>query len=201
MQIVVKARRVVGVAQMGLLLIAIALALPSTASAADVSCKGHISKAQDDEDFENALGYTFACTGRIVGYMIVSNRELDTFDTEIEVFDAAGALVSADSFVCEGEIPGSGIGCYGKYTTNNTVRSTFSVSGAKACAEPRVNAKLVVVLETLDVVTGVGKKSSLGEMAGPFNLGRPQKCPKSTVFAGLFAEIAEIRARIMGTAS
>lgn len=198
MQIVVKPRRVVGVAQIGLL-IAIALALPSTASAADVSCKGHISKAQDDEDFENALSYTFACTGRIVGYTLLTNREIDAFDTEIEVVDTADAIVQNNSFTCEGEIPGLGVGCFGTYTTNNEVRGRLSVSEAKACAEPRVNARLVVVVESINPMTGVPAKTSNGAMAGPFEFGRPHGCPKSTKLLGLLAEIA-LNKSLTGTA-
>lgn len=200
MQIVAKPRRVVGVASLGLLM-AIALALPGSASAANLTCKGHTEKAKDTEDFENAMDYVFACTGRILGYMVVSNRELDAFDTEIEVTDPAGAIVPADGFACEGDIPGFGVGCFGNYSTNNVVRGTMSVSGPKACTEPRVDAKLVVVVEALDVVTGVGKKSSVGAMAGPFDFGRPRGCAKSSPLGGLLAEIALLRTEIRGGAS
>jgi hypothetical protein len=33
-------------------------------------------------------------------------------------------------------------------------------------------------------------------MAGPFDLGRPRGCPKSSVLGGLLAEIAQMRAEI-----
>lgn len=188
MQIAVKPRRVLGVALLGLLT-AVALVVPSAASAADVTCRGSTTKAQDNEDFENAFSYAFACTGRIVGYTLLTSREIDAFDTEIEVTDTAGAVVQADSMACQGDIPGLGVGCFGAYTTNNVVRGNLSVSGAAVCAEPRVSARLVVVVETITATTGVPAKTSKGEMAGPFELGRPRGCPKSSILAGFMAEV------------
>ena len=184
-----------GVASLGLLM-AVGLSLPSFASGQALSCKGHVGKAQDTGDYENAADYRFACTGRILGYTIMSDRELDAFDTEIEVNDPAGAIVPSDSFVCEGEIPGTGIGCYGSYGTNNIVRGTLSVAESKVCAEPRMTAKLVVVIETLDVNTGAAKKTSNGAMAGPFDLGRPRGCPKSSPLFGLLSQMEALRAQI-----
>ena len=192
MHVAVKTRMGAGIALLGLLM-AIGLGLPGIASA-EVTCKGHTAKAQDTEDYENALDYVFACTGRIVGYMIVSNREIDAFDTELEVTDTKGTVIGSDGFACEGEIPGTGIGCFGVYGTNNIVRSTFSIAGAKACAEPRIHAKLLVVLETIDAVTGLPRKTSNGAMAGPFDLNRPRGCPRSSPLGGLLAEIAAMKA-------
>jgi hypothetical protein len=196
MHIAIKPRVAAGLASLGLLMV-VGLALPGLASA-DVTCSGHTQKAQDTEDYENAMDYVFACTGRVLGYMIVSNRELDAFDTEIEVHDAAGTIVPADGFACEGEIPGSGVACFGTYAANNIVRGTFSISAAKACAEPRMEAKLVVVPEAIDANTGVGKKNSIGAMAGPFDLHRPRGCQKSSVLGGLLAEVAALRSEIRG---
>jgi len=200
MQRAIRPRFAAGIASLGLLM-AIGLALPGLASA-DVTCKGHTEKATDSEDFENALDYTFACTGRILGYAVVSNREFDVFDTEIEVHDAAGTIVPTDGFVCEGDIPGSGVNCFGLGAgANNVVRGTVSIAESKVCAEPRTHPKLVVVPEAIDANTGVGKKNSVGVLAGPFDLGRPNGCPKSSLLGGLLAEVAAMRAEIRGTTS
>lgn len=199
MQRAVKPRTAAGIALLGLLM-AIALSLPGLASA-EVTCKGHTQKGTDTEDYENALDYAFACTGRVLGYTIVSNRELDAFDTEIEVHDTAGNVVASDGFACEGEIPGFGVACFGTYGANNVVSGTFSVSGAKACAEPRVDAKLVIVPESIDANTGAGKKTSNGAMIGPVELGRPRGCPKSSILGGLLAEVALMRAEIRSASS
>ena len=195
MQIAVKPRASAGIALMGLLM-AIALTLPGAASAATFPCSGHVSAGTPSEDFENPIDYTFACQARIVGFMIVTDREIDGFDTELEVHDAAGAIVPADAFACEGDFPGFGFGCLGSYSTNNVVSGTFTLSSQKACAEPRVDPKLVVVAESLDPATGAALKHSNGSMAGPFDLGRPRGCPKSSVLGGLLAEIAQLRAEI-----
>lgn len=195
MKIAVKPGHAAGIALLGAL-IATALALPTPASAATLTCKGHIAKAQDTEDYENALNYTFACTGRILGFMIVSDRELDAFDTELEVHDAAGTIVATDGFVCEGDIPGFGVGCFGTYSTNNIVTGTVSVADKGVCDLPRVSPQLVVVPETIDAVTGVARKTANGSMAGPFDLDRPRGCPKSSILGGLLAEVAQLRAEI-----
>jgi len=69
------------------------------------------------------------------------------------------------------------------------VRGNLSVADAPACTEPRVFTRLVVVLETIDATTGVPAKTSKGAMAGPFELGRPRGCPKSSILAGFMAEV------------
>ena len=195
MQTAVKPRAGAGIALVGLLM-AIALIIPGAASAATFTCGGHIKPGTVTDDFENPIDYTFACTGRIVGFMVVTDREIDGFDTELEVHDPAGAIVASDGFACEGDFPGFGVGCLGTYATNNLVTGTVTLSGQKPCAEPRVDPKLVVVAESLDPNTGAALKNSNGSMAGPFDLGRPRGCPKSSVLGGLLAEIAQMRAEI-----
>jgi len=189
MQIAVRPRFAAGIASLGVLM-ALALSLPGAASAGVVTCRGHIEAVKALEDFDNPLEYTFGCTGRIVGFMIVSNQEINGFDTELEVFDGAKAVVGSNGFACEGDIPGMGVGCVGTYTSNNEVKGLFDVSERPACREPRVRATLVVVEESFDVVTGAPRKVSTGTMSGPFDLGRPQGCPASSILGGLLAEIA-----------
>ena len=195
MQTAVKSRVGAGTAVLGLL-IAIALSVPGAASAAVFNCKGHIKSGTVSDDFENPIDYKFACTGRIVGFMVVTNREIDAFDTELEVHDTKGVIVPSDGFACEGDFPGFGVGCLGVYAANNIVEGTFSLSSQKPCAEPRVAPKLVVVAEALDLNTGAPLKNSTGSMAGPFDLGRPHGCPRSSILGGLLAEIAQLRADI-----
>jgi hypothetical protein len=195
MQIAVKPRLIAGIALLGLLM-AVVLLIPGAASAATFGCSGHTNPGTPSDDFENPIDYKFACAGRIVGYMIVTDREIDSFDTEIEVHDPAGAIIPADGFACEGDFPGFGVGCLGAYGANGVVTGTISLSERKPCDEPRVDPKLVVVAEALDVNTGEPLKRSTGSMAGPFDLGRPRGCPKSSALGGLLAEIAQMRADI-----
>ena len=197
MKTAVKARVGAGTAVLGLLVaVAVALSIPGAASAATFDCKGHIKSGTVTDDFENPIDYKFACTGRIVGFMIVTDREIDAFDTELEVHDSKGVIVASDGFACEGDFPGFGVGCLGVYGANNLVEGTISLSSQKPCDEPRVAPKLVVVAENIDVVTGLPTKNSLGSMAGPFDLGRPHGCKKSSILGGLLAEIAQLRADI-----
>jgi hypothetical protein len=201
MQIAVKPRHRAGIALSGLLMV-IALTIPGAASASVVECSGHVSAGKPSADFENPIDYKFACAGRIVSYMILTGREIDAFDTEIEVHNAAGAIVPSDGFACEGDFPGFGFGCLGTYGANGVVNGTYSLSSQKPCAEPRDDPKLVVVTESLDPNTGAPLKNSNGSMAGPFDLGRPRGCPKSSLLAGLIAAIAELRSEIRaGTVS
>ncbi|MEA2131305.1 MAG: hypothetical protein QOJ85_4196 [Solirubrobacteraceae bacterium] len=198
MQIAVKPRRIAaGTALLGLLM-AVVLTIPGPASAATFGCSGHINPGTVSDDYENPIDYKFACAGRIVSYMIVTDREIDAFDTEIEVHDPAGVIIPADGFACEGDFPGFGVGCLGTYGANGVVTGTVSLSQRKPCDEPRVDVKLIVVAESLDASTGKPLKTSTGAMAGPFDLGRPRSCPKSSVLGGLLAEIAQMRADIRG---
>lgn len=179
-----------------------AFALPGSASAANLTCRGHAKPGTVTEDAENPLQYTFACTGRVLGYTVVSDRELDFFDAEVGVKDpASGALVPTDSFGCEGDFPGFGFNCVGVYGTNRIIEGTTSLSGQKPCAEPRPHLRVVVVAETVDPVTNVPKKSSIGTMAGPFDLGRPRGCPKSSELAGLLALVEQLRAALRAPSS
>jgi hypothetical protein len=195
MQIAVRPRFAAGIASLGLLT-AIALSVPQAASAATLTCRGHTQLATASEDFDHPLDYSFGCTGRIVGYMIVGSQEISGFTNDVYVHDSAGTMIPADAFQCEGDIPGNGFGCIGTYDANGTVQGTFDVSEREACAEPRMDATLVVVAETLDPVTGAPKKTSTGSMGGPFDLGRPHGCPKSSVISGLLAELALVQSML-----
>lgn len=177
----------------GLLALAAYAALPGSASAANFTCKGHTKLGTATADAENPLDYKFACTARIVGFTLVSDRELDYFEPELEVTDTAGTVIGSDGFACEGDFPGYGINCLGTYGTNRFVDGTISLNGQEACAEPRATFQLVVVGETLDAVTNAPKKTSTGTMAGPFELGRPRGCPASSELAGVLALVAELR--------
>jgi len=192
MQIAVRPRFAAGIASLGLLM-AVALTLPGAASAATLTCRGHTQVGTVSEDFDRPLDYSFGCTGRIVGFMIIASHEVNGFTNDVEVHDGAGALIPSDGFQCEGDIPGEGFGCIGSYSANGIIKGTFDVSEREACAEPRIDAKLVVVAESFDTATGAPKKTSNGAMGGPFDLGRPHGCPKGWIFDSLLAEIALLR--------
>ena len=208
---IVKPRLAAGSALLGLLL-AVALVLPTFASAAKpVACYGHTEAGKanapggDDDltiEANNPLDYVWLCTEPVLGFTIGFSREITTFRPEVEVFAAvppgsppntAPALVPTNSFNCEGDFPGFGINCAGSFSAGgNFVRGTVGTTDP-VCDEPRTTAQLYVSVEDLNA-NGTRAGRTTGRMAGPFNLGRPQKCArKSSRLQGLLAEVQQAR--------
>jgi len=106
-------------------------AFPGGAAASSVSCKGKTLKEQDDQ-VENKLDYRFTCNEKVMAYSIITNRSVDYFDPEVEVFIGKpedGNVSPTDSFGCEGPIPGNGIGCKGTASAPDSTGPRF-VDGA-----------------------------------------------------------------------
>ena len=158
----------------------LALAAWAPMAAADANpnnydCGGHIEagKPQPGDDDTQVL-YVFACGGPITGYQIQPQIGDTGFDTGTSVFDAQGSAITTDSFTCQGDFPGWGINCTGKYSGNyGKVTGQFSIA-TKLCAEPRVDPLLTVVYATAD-----SKGVVTQAISGPYDLGRPRGCPKS----------------------
>jgi hypothetical protein len=130
------------------------------------SCRGHTAKAADSSVDDPKLEYTFGCSNKIIGYFLTTDQDVLGFDADVPVQDAQG--VTSESFACEGLVPAAGFGCFGGYSAGGRfVKSSFSIP-TDPCAVPRVSSRLIVVL------------SAKGNTAGPFDLGRPQGCPKKT---------------------
>jgi hypothetical protein len=141
-------------------------------------CGGHIQAgpAQPGDD-DTQVQYTFACGGPITGYQIQPQLSDTGFSTDVSVFDLQGNAVTTDSFTCNGDFPGYGINCIGKYTGNQyaKITGTFAI-GTALCAEPRVDPLLTVVYATAD-----SKGVVTQAISGPYDLGRPRGCPKSAL--------------------
>jgi hypothetical protein len=158
---------------------ALAIAAPMAGASANANtydCGGHIQAgppAPGDDDTQ--VQYVFACGGPITGYQIQPQIGDTGFSTDVSVFDQQGAAVTTDSFTCNGDFPGWGINCIGKYTGDQyaKVTGTFSI-GTKLCAEPRVDPLLTVTYATAD-----NKGVVTQYISGPYDLGRPRGCPKS----------------------
>jgi hypothetical protein len=158
---------------------ALAIAAPmagASTNANNYDCGGHISAgppAPGDDDQQ--VQYVFACGGPITGYQIQTQIPDTGFSTDVSVFDTKGAAVTTDSFTCNGDFPGWGINCIGKYTGDQYANITGSFAiGTKLCAEPRVDPLLTVTYATADTKGVVTQYIS-----GPYDLGRPRGCPKS----------------------
>jgi hypothetical protein len=146
-------------------------------NANNTDCRGHVEKGEPspDDPTSTQVKYVFACSGPITGYQIQPQIPASSIDTEIFALDSATKqVVPTDSFSCQGEIPAYGINCVGTYGGKyEIVSGQFSID-PKLCAEPRVDPLLTVVYATR-TATGVTQA-----MAGPFDLGRPRGCPKSS---------------------
>jgi hypothetical protein len=170
------------------LIAASTLALAWSASSAqafsnanDADCYGHLkagTAAPGDTDTQ--VRYTFGCSTPFLGYQIQAQVPITNFDSSTIAIGGDGQPVAADFFNCNGFFPGIAFNCIGNYTgtlLNNKfeqVVGQFAI-GTKLCDEPRVDPLLTIVQATANKTTGVVTQS----IAGPFDLGRPQGCPKS----------------------
>jgi hypothetical protein len=82
------------------------------------------------------LEYDFSCDSFFVGYVISSNKLIDSYDTESIVTDSEGVPSdNAEGFDCEGLIPGNGFSCRGNGsldldpgTSGQQMPSLYSIS-------------------------------------------------------------------------
>ena len=140
-------------------------------------CKGHIDKGKADPDDPDSgvVSYTFACSQPITGYSVMPDKPATGFETEVFGTDpATKEVLATDAFSCAGEQPGWGVNCTGADVGSwHPITSTFTIDG-DVCAEPRVDPLLVVTYASVTA----GKATQY--IAGPFDLGRPRGCPKSS---------------------
>lgn len=157
-----------------------ALAAPTRGHA--TSCHGALSRAATADE-PNALSYLFSCNGRVGGYTIIVNRRDFDFETVDDFSPTASVLVPgvypggispAETFSCQGAIPGAGFNCNGDAKAGELIAGTFDPSdpycggvaaGAKpgTPALPRAAVELVVSDDT-------------GAQDGPFRLNLSPAC-------------------------
>jgi len=178
--------------QLSLLAVGLALvftclsALPAPASAATVSCNGKLSSDKSHHS-ENALTYGVTCSEDMLGYTIVSNRELAYFSTEVTVMKGQ-EVAEGEAFTCEGAIPGNGVGCYGKMTAGNT--ATGSISTSDELCEAAVQPRFWVVALT----TQLKKEEPFPLTSEPFELGI--RCKTLNAKAKAKAKAAKLCAKV-----
>lgn len=86
-----------------------------------IECKGKV-KPEKDSIFPNAYAYEFGCNEDIFAFSIVSNREIDSFSTEIIGLTKKGEPAENEDFFCVGALPAFGFGCYGRPGRDPVVR-------------------------------------------------------------------------------
>jgi hypothetical protein len=142
-------------------------------------CAGHIAAGKAEAgSSEQQVAYTIACSGPISGYAIQTQAPVQTtgFESAPLVSDEKGEAVTTASFSCNGELPGFGFNCVGNTTAAyQTIVGQFAIN-SKLCAEPRVDARLLVTYAYLNE-----KKVITQAISGPFDLGRPHGCPAASI--------------------
>jgi hypothetical protein len=158
---------------------ALAITVPmagASTNANNYDCGGHIEAGPPQPgDDDTQVQYVFACGGPITGYQIQPQIGDTGFATDVSVFDQQNNAVTTDSFTCNGDFPGWGVNCVGKYTGNQYAKivGTFAIA-TPLCAEPRVDPLLTVTYATAD-----SKGVVTQYISGPYDLGRPRGCKPS----------------------
>lgn len=170
-----------GVRLRGRVLVAAALALGCCALAAlagparaatpapsAVTCSGHADRG-NDPTLPDRVDVAFGCSGDIRSFTVISSAPIGGFEVSAEVYDhTTQALVEADSFFCEGLIPGDGFNCTGAAHAGKDVKTAFETFDP-ICSDTEVTAPLQLHVVISDVN---------GATAGPFRLRGPDKCAK-----------------------
>ena len=169
----------IGVAIAALLAGTLALisSLGAQSSRADVNdnqitCKGFVHTGEADEinpDLYQAE-YRIRCDQAITGYsLFVGAQQVQTLETEVFPQYADGSPVAADSFSCNGDLPGNAVNCVGKYSeTQGIITGTFEID-QPLCKPARIEPILTVVKTP-------GTGSNPVAISGPFSLGQPAGC-------------------------
>lgn len=156
--------------------------LPSGASAADIpACGGSLELNNEIPGIDppGGLSYKFNCNAQVLGYGIVSNRQVDYFSTEVLVLDATSGEATPEQFSCEGTFPSSGFGCRGVANFGNPISGEFAI-GRDPCEAAKSKADkfktwVVATLVAYDSLTG----KTFNTVTQPFRLKGP-KCGSAT---------------------
>jgi hypothetical protein len=115
----------------------------------------------------------------VIGYAVISSRQVDYFGTEVLVLDATSGEATPEQFSCEGPFPGAGFGCRGTANFGNTVSGEFAI-GRDPCETAKTKADkfkvwFVATVVQYDSVTG----KPFNAVTQPFRFKAP-KCGKAS---------------------
>jgi len=131
-----------------------------------VTCSGHADRGNDPTQ-PDRIDIAFGCSGDIRSFTVISSAPIGGFEVSAEVFDhLPQAIVEADSYFCEGPIPGEGFNCTGAGHAGKDIKTAFETFDP-VCSETDVTPplKLQVVISDAN-----------GATAGPFRLRGPEPC-------------------------
>lgn len=148
--------------------IAAGTARAATPPPSAVTCAGHADRGLD-ATAPDRVDVAFGCSGDIKSFTVISGAPIGEFAVSAEVFEhAVDTIVEADSFFCEGLIPGDGFNCTGAAHAGKDVKTSFETFDP-ICSETEVLPRLKIQVVISDVN---------GATAGPFRLRGPEACPK-----------------------
>jgi len=143
-------------------------AYAATPAPSAVTCSGHADRG-DDPTLPDRVDFAFGCSGDIRSFTLISSALVGGFEVSAEVFEhSTQAIVEADSFFCEGLIPGDGFNCTGGAHAGKDVRGAFETNDP-ICSDTEVTPPLSLFVVVSDVN---------GATAGPFRLRGPERCAK-----------------------
>jgi hypothetical protein len=159
-----------------------ALSLPAGAIAAEAPlCGGSLELNDEIPGIEppGGLSYKFNCNSQVLGYSIISTRQVDFFSTEVLVLDINTGEATNEAFGCEGPFPSSGFGCKGVSNFGNTMSGEFAI-GRDPCEVAKVKSDKfkVWVSATVTQFDSVSGKPFTA-VTQPFRLKGPD-CSKAT---------------------
>lgn len=153
-----------------------AMAWPAAAGAAEAPlCGGKIEINDEIPGIEppGGLTYKFDCNAAVLGYSLISNRQVDYFSTEVVVDDFTTGETTSEQFGCEGPFPSSGFGCRGLANYGNFIRGEFAI-GRDPCEAARTKAdKFRVWIAATIVQTDSVNGKQLTAVTQPFRLKGP----------------------------
>jgi hypothetical protein len=150
--------------------------IPAGASAAEAPvCGGSIEINNEIPGIDppGGLSYKFDCNAQVVGYALLSSRQVDYFSTEVLVSDINSGEVVSESFGCEGAFPGAGFGCRGLANNGNFISGEFAI-GRDPCeaAKTKSDKFKVWVSATVTEFDSVTNKPFVA-VTQPFRLKAP----------------------------
>lgn len=153
-----------------------ALGFPVAAGAAEAPlCGGKLEIKNDIPGIDppGGLSYTFDCNATVLGYAVVSSRQVDYFSTEVLVTDYVSKEATSEQFSCEGPFPSSGFGCRGTSNFGNFMSGEFAI-GRDPCeaAKSKADKFKVWVTATIVQVDSVTNKP-FSAVTQPFRLKGP----------------------------
>ena len=140
-----------------------------------ITCKGFVHSGEADEinpDLYQAE-YRIRCDQAITGYsLFIGAQQVQTLETEVFPQFADGSPVSTDAFSCNGDLPGNGVNCTGKYSNlSGIITGKFAVEMPLCEAGKRIEPILTVFKGSVSSTNAL-----VQAIAGPFSLGQPSDC-------------------------